>query len=331
MSRLTGQVRLGRGSVIALAGLAAAVILAAVLGLFGVTALFRLLILIGLAASWNIVGGLAGQLHLGHAGFFGVGAYAAAWSMLNIADEPLLAILLGGAVAAIGALVLLPLLRADAAYFAIGTLTVVILLDEVSARYFPGGSAGTFFPARPSSNEVITIVYILAIIAICLLVTRWLMRGRQAQVIKAVKADPVAAQLSGVNVQVVKLAMLALSGALAGTVGALYAIDLGYVDPHSAFLLEWSILPLLAALAGGVGTIAGPVIGAFIVWELHEAGRVYLDAAWLQLAVEGVLLVALARWAPNGLMGLIRPRRRRQAQRLAEEAPPLSEKTEVTS
>lgn len=302
----TGGARVGLGLTVVVA----LVLLGVVLDLFSSTSVTRLLILAGLAASWNIVGGLAGQLHLGHAMFFGLSAYAAGWTLEHVADAPLLAIVAGAAAAGAASLALIPLFRADHAYFAIGTLTVVVLVQQVAVRFFPGGRQGLFFPSHPASSEVSTTLLLVAGLAVCAAATYGVSRGRVGLDLHALKADASGAQLAGVNVLGIKLAMFAISGALAGIFGALYAVDLGYVDPASVFLLNWSILPLLAVLIGGIGSVPGPLLGVLIAWEIDEIGRVTIDSPVAQLVVEGLLFLTLARWAPQGIIGLMRPPRR---------------------
>jgi branched-chain amino acid transport system permease protein len=293
---------------LAAAGLAGLVAGGMALEVYSVSSITRLLILAGLAASWNIVGGLAGQLHLGHAVFFGLGAYAAGWSMLHIADAPVVAVMLAMVVTASASVVLMPLFRAEHAYFAIGTLAIVVVLGEIAGRYFPGGNSGFSFPSRPSAYEATTILLVAtALVATC--VVAWsLRRGGFGLSLTALKNNGLAAQLAGVNVFAAKASTFALSGALGGGFGALYSIDLGYLDPDSAFLIEWSILPILATLIGGIGTVTGPLIGALVVWELDEVLRTSVDSPAATLLVQGLLFLAIARWAPRGIVGALIPR-----------------------
>lgn len=278
---------------------------------------FRVLLFIGLAVSWNIIGGIAGQLHLGHAAFFGVGAYAAATLMQGSPSvvgllSPLSAVVLALASGLLVVPLIIPCFRAGGAYFAILTLAYVTVAQQLAQRYAPGQNSGIFSASFPIGSRLP-----LAMALVAVFIALWsawaILHSRIGMGLVAVKADIEAARAVGVSDLKVRTWAMGVSGALGGVFGGLYALNLGYVDPTTAFSLEWSIFPLLAAMLGGMGTLTGPVIGA-IIWSVLDEfmGRIDVGGA-IAFMIEGGILLGMALAAPQGIVGIWRRIRRRPA------------------
>ena len=261
--------------------------------------LFLVLLSITLAQSWNIVAGYAGQVNLGHAAFFGLGALTTRtlWS----AGTPVLAGMAAGAVvAALFALLIgAAAFRLRGAYFAIGTLalgeilriTVGNELAEVSTL-----PAATIAGYRLANRYYLT----LGLAAVAVLAVAALGSSRLGLGMQAIREDEEAAEASGVGALKLKLLALVLSTALAGLAGGLFAYyHISYYPAHP-FSPHWTFDSLLITFIGGVGTVHGPVLGALFYVFLRE----YLAIRWVDfhLLIFGALFVAIVLLLPGGLV-----------------------------
>ena len=261
--------------------------------------LFLVLLSITLAQSWNIVAGYAGQVNLGHAAFFGLGALTTRtlWS----AGTPVLAGMAAGAVvAALFALLIgAAAFRLRGAYFAIGTLalgeilriTVGNVLAEVSTLPAP-----TIAGYRLANRYYLA----LGLAAVAVLAVAALGSSRLGLGMQAIREDEDAAEASGVGALKLKLLALVLSTALAGLAGGLFAYyHISYYPAHP-FSPHWTFDSLLITFIGGVGTVHGPVLGALFYVFLRE----YLAIRWVDfhLLIFGALFVAIVLLLPGGLV-----------------------------
>ena len=261
---------------------------------------FVLLILltITLAESWNIVAGYAGQVNLGHAAFFGLGALTA--RTLWIGGTPiLLATAAGSLVATAFALSIgAAAFRLRGAYFAIGTLALGEILRTTVGNVLP--EISTLPVASIAGYRLAQRYYLaLALAALSVLAVARLARSRWGLGMQAVREDEDAAEASGVPSLGLKLRALALSTALAGAAGGLFAYyQISYYPAH-AFNPTWTFDALLVTFIGGVGTLQGPVLGAILYVFLKE----YLTVRWvdLHLLIFGALFIAIVLLFPGGL------------------------------
>jgi branched-chain amino acid transport system permease protein len=262
---------------------------------------------ITLAESWNIVGGYAGQVNLGHAAFFGAGALVTR-ALWTAGTNVILAMLAGAAVAvAFGLAIGVPAFRLRGAYFAIGTLvlaeilriTVGNLLPEISTL-----SAATIARYRLAHRYYLALV--LATVAVASVAV--LSRSRAGLGMRAVREDEDAAEASGVGALRLKLLALALSTGLAGLAGGLFAYYHISYYPQHPFAPSWTFDALLITYIGGVGTLHGPVLGAVFYTFLKE----YLAIHWVDfhLLIFGVMFMAIVLVLPGGLVDLVNRLRR---------------------
>jgi branched-chain amino acid transport system permease protein len=278
---------------------------------------FLVLLFVALAESWNVVGGYAGQVNLGHAAFFGIGALVTR-TLWTGGTPVLLAMGAGAVVATIAALAVGAVaFRLRGAYFAIGTLalgeiariTVSNSLAEIST--LPAATIGAY--------RLTTRYYLaLALAALAVVAVAALAGSRLGLGMQAVREDEEAAEASGVGALRLKLMALAVSTALAGLAGGLFAYyHISYYPAH-AFGPQWTFDALLITYIGGVGTLHGPVLGAVFYVFLKE----YLALRWVDfhLLIFGVLFVAVVLLLPGGLVqatqrlrdaARVRPRRRK--------------------
>jgi branched-chain amino acid transport system permease protein len=270
----------------------------------------------GLASAWNVLGGYCGQISLGHAVYFGIGAYVS--TMLYLAGVPpwigFLPAALAGAAA--GLLVGWPCFRLSGHYYAVATVVVGEIVYLLALNWnFVGAATGLTIPfTGPDSwlwlqfrTAKLPYYYLLLGYAVlCWGVSRAVMGSRWGFAWRAVKDDSVAARSLGVSIFTSKMAAAAISGALTALGGAIYARYVGYIDPDSTLAGTLSILIPLPAVLGGVGSLWGPMIGAAILIPVSELSRSYLggSGSGIDLMIYGGLIVLVALLRPQGLASI---------------------------
>jgi branched-chain amino acid transport system permease protein len=260
-----------------------------------------------LTVSLNLIIGYAGQVSLGHAAFYGIGAYASALVSLNWHFPfPLAALsamlVAGGCGMALG----LPTLRLKEDYLAIVTLGFGVIVDMVFLNLeFTGGPDGlagipspVFFGLRFRATGLFLIIVAVAVLLV-LLVTWRLVNSYHGRALRAIRDHEATAQVMGINTPAYKVVIFTLAAALAGLAGSLYAHYITFISPES-FGLHTSILILAMVVLGGMGSIPGSVAGAVILTALPELLREFKS---YQDLVYGGLLVGLLILRPEGLLG----------------------------
>ncbi|WP_455828520.1 branched-chain amino acid ABC transporter ATP-binding protein/permease [Pseudomonas capeferrum] len=279
---------------------------------------FHLFILIcsyaALASAWNIVGGFAGQLSLGHAVFYGTGAYVSTLLLLHLGMSPWLGMLVGAVVSTVLAVVISwPCFRLRGPFFALATIAVleVVRLLVINQHDLTGGAAGLAVPLKLGAEWMLFrarwpyLLIAFGFLAITLLVSWKIKHSRLGYYLIAVREREDAAQAVGVNAVKVKLIAVALSAALTSLIGSFHAMYLTFIEPGAMFSLELSIQIAMFALIGGLGTLSGPLIGTLIVLPLAELARGWLGDAGSGVhgLVYGLVLVAFVLTIPQGLVG----------------------------
>jgi len=257
-----------------------------------------------LASSWNILGGFAGQVSLGYSAFIGIGAYTTALLSLKGVD-PYATLPLGAALAALfSVLIGLPAFRLRGPYFTIATIGVSEAVRVLAAGVsFTGGSSGVRMPAGSFDFSVnYAAMTVLAVLVVGL--SALLKRSGFGAALAAIRQDIDAAEALGVNATRFKLAAHAISAALVGLAGSLYAINFQYIAPGNVFDFRLSLSIVLMPIIGGVGTLAGPVLGAVIFsWlQIKLLSSPSLRDSYLFLY--GGLLIVVMLFEPKGLVGL---------------------------
>lgn len=267
---------------------------------------YRTLQLLALAVAWNLLAGYGGQVSLGTAAFVGLGAYAmAVIGNLSGLHFILLLPLCAGMAAAFAVFVSPGMFRLRGLYFTIGSLALAEALRILmvnNTRF--GGTRGIILSALPPSFAMLYWVA-LALAAIAELAVLWILARPTALALQAVRDDEDVARQMGVRTFRSKLGAFALSAAVMGMVGGLQSLKLGAIEPYGAFALSWTIDTTAVVIIGGLGTRYGPILGTLIYAALSEWLR---DVPELHLAITGLFLLLVIRFAPGGLYGLIAQR-----------------------
>lgn len=265
-----------------------------------------------LAASWNIIGGFAGQISLGHAAFFGIGALVT--RLLWMQDVPFFAsFLAGGIAAAIAALILgFPGLRLHGIYFAIGTLALAEAIRITVGSVLPRVTA---LPADLLRSYSLVSRYYLsfAVLVITVAVSAYLHRSKLGLGMMTVREDQGAARAIGVDVFAHKLAAFTISAGLAGLAGGSFAFFHVSYYPSLPFSPEWTFDALIVTFVGGVGTLVGPLVGAVFFVLVQDFVQDVLPAGFVgaHLLLFGALFIVVVLLLPGGLLELWEKLRRR--------------------
>ena len=296
-------------------GLFGAAILIALLSnnLFLQDAVILILLWAGLAGAWNIAGGFAGQISLGHAAFFGLGAYTSTLLKLHFGLSPWLGMLCGGVlVTLVSGFIAFAATRLRGPYFSLVTLAFAAVVQIIAARWYglTRGNEGLTIPFEPGLSNflftgktawtLIILGYVMAIYAVSV----WIARSRFGFQLAGMREDEDAAQAIGVDTRRLKVATIAASAFLTALGGTFYAQYIGFVDPGYVLSFDLSIKFALMCIIGGLGTPLGPILGAVMITALE----MYLRAKWgggrsgLYLVIYGVLLIVIVRVMPIGLV-----------------------------
>lgn len=272
---------------------------------FTVFILYLLFLNIALAQSWNLVGGYTGLISLGHAAFFGIGAYSAAIFMSRLNMPFMAAILAGGILAALFALIIsFPTFRFHGIYFAIGTLILAEALRIWMINWeFTGGAQGVRFPLSriPSLNEFYYLM--LAAMAITTAVLVIILRQKLGLGLRAIRDNEDSAQNMGISIFRTKLFSFAISAFMAGLIGAIHATRLSVIEPYSIFGVGWTIAMINIVIIGGMGTIVGPIVGAIFITFLGEALAEFYT---IHLMITGFIFILVIRFMPEGIWGWVK-------------------------
>jgi len=268
---------------------------------YGLLVAYEVLQLVALGQAWNLMAGYGGLVTLAIAAFVGIGSYTAAKLSIDAGAGFVLALILGGLVAAaFAAIVALPIFRFRGLYFTIGTLVLGEALQIFMINY--GGLGGATGLNIVNTAPTLTTLY-FAVLVIAVLVTvvvAAVLRTQLGAGLQAVRDDEDVAQEMGVNTFTTKLFAFATSGFFMGLVGAVQAFRLGRIEPYGAFSLSWTINTVNSTIIGGLGTLFGPVIGALTSVQLSERLASHPE---VQVALTGALLIVVIRFAPRGIWG----------------------------
>jgi branched-chain amino acid transport system permease protein len=267
------------------------------------------------ASAWNIVGGYAGQVSVGHSMFFGFGAYTplvlyTLWGWPPIAGIPIGIVLSIGLAIVIG----MPTFRLTGHYFSMATIAVAELIRIFFGTWdLVGAAIGLQGPAVARSfwdltfrSELPYYYMFLGVLGILLVTTAMLERRRFGFYLRAIKASERAARSLGVPVRQTKMQALVLSAAFTSVAGSLYVIKTGFIDPDSAFGILISVQMVIVAALGGAGTLYGPLVGALILIPLQTATNSWFGGGGTGLTyiLYGGIIVVIARFEPGGLFEL---------------------------
>jgi branched-chain amino acid transport system permease protein len=273
--------------------------------------LILLFMYVTLSTSWNLQGGYLGDLSFGHATFFGIGAYTSALLVYyQVSPYAPINIVLGGILSACFAwLVGYPFLRLKGFYFAIGTLALGeicrLVFKDILSPITHGASGIGIQPLKPYS--VFPYYYgILILMVITILLAYIIVNSRLGLTFLAIKNDPEAAAMLGINVPIYRILGFSFSALFVGLVGGFFAYYNCYVHPDGVFSSIISFEMIVMVFFGGAGTILGPIIGAVAVFLAEEIGRIVLGQGFLLLLA--VMLVVVFIIMPGGIISLLTKR-----------------------
>jgi branched-chain amino acid transport system permease protein len=270
-----------------------------------------------LTTSWNLVGGFAGVLPLGHSVFVGIGAYTSTILTLQYGVSPWIGMLAGGLLAAlVGVVIGLPTFRLRGAYFCLCTIAfaegIRVMVENIDTLgpLKINGPRGLLIPLKEPSfwhyqfmSKLPYYYIILTLLLLVLALTWFISRSKIGYYLAAGGEEPEAATALGVNVANYKLLAMALSCFFTALAGTFYAQLMLYFYPKGLMGLDLSFEIAFIALIGGRGTIAGPVIGALVLRPLNEFTRIYLSdmLPGLHLVIFGLILILVMLYKPQGL------------------------------
>jgi len=268
-----------------------------------------------LGQCWNILGGYAGYLSLGHTVFFGIGAYASSILFCSFGINPWLGMLSGAILAMLVGIVISYLsfrygLRGI--YFAMITLAFGVIFRVIFTNSeFLGGAQGVLIPLKAPSiaqfqfDGKLGFFYIgLLLVLMSLVITWFISRQKFGYNLLAIKDNEKASEALGIHTNRYKLLATCLSASLTALGGSFYAQYLMYISPETVFSLNLSIEIVLVVIVGGMGTLFGPVLGAFVLIPIGELTRALLKegAMGMHVIVYGIILIIFCLLLPNGLI-----------------------------
>lgn len=270
---------------------------------------------IAMASSWNIIGGYAGYVSLGHNVFFALGAYVSGMLLANMGVSPFITAPLAGIAAfLVGLLVGLISLRTRGPAFIITTIAMVLLtsllLDKWKAA---GGANGLSLPLIGMSAETAKLPYYygMLFLAACSVVLSYLIRHSKFGLgLRAISQDEIKAESAGIPTNLYKILAFAISALFVGMVGSLWGYYLTYLRPSLFLSITIAATMVLMAIVGGKGTVAGPVIGAVILIAINEYFVATFGSTALNIVATGLIMMAVLLFFPAGIIGTLKERNR---------------------
>jgi branched-chain amino acid transport system permease protein len=259
---------------------------------------------IALAESWNLVGGYGGLLNLGLVAFFILGGVVASTAM-TAGENFYVATIVAGLVGSILAIALIPTFRLRSDYFAIATLVIPIILKPV-VEYFAHQRSSFTFPASDVIPPVQLYYVGIAISAICIFGTYFMMRSRIGVGLRALGDDETASASLGISTLYYKTIALAISGFIAAVAGAYFLELIGSVSTSSFLNFNYSLFPIFMVIIGGAGTFEGPIIGAIIFSLVDYTSTNFFKNSNLDVLFFSLVIIAVAVLLPKGIMHTIK-------------------------
>jgi branched-chain amino acid transport system permease protein len=269
-----------------------------------------------LGLAWNMIGGYAGQSALGNAVFFGTGAYTSTLMLMKLGVSPWAGMVAGGLISiGLAFIIGYPCFKLGGHYFAIATIAIGEIVQQWMLNWdWAGAAVGLTLPILHESfinlefhTSKVPYYYIaFGILVLTLLTTYWIDRSKLGYYFKAIKGDLEAARSLGINISRYKFYALALNAFFTSICGSFYAQYILFIDPDSVFPMMLSIIVCLVATLGGVGTVWGPVIGAFILIPISEFTRIHFGGGGkgIDLIIYGFLIMVICIYQPFGVIGI---------------------------
>ncbi len=263
------------------------------------------------SSSWNIIGGFAGYISLGHNVFIAAGAYFAGMIFVFWRVSPLITAPIAGILAMVSGLLFgLIALRTRGSSFIISTIALVLLVAESLDNWkLTGGANGLAMPMIPLEGVIAKIpfyYYMLVIMVFCVLMTYFIQHSKFGLGLRAISQDEIKAEVAGIPTRQYKILAFGLSGLFIGMSGAIYGYSLTYLRPSIFLTVAIGTGIVLNAILGGKGTVSGPIIGAAIMLAVNEFVVSKLGATELNIVVTGLILIFVLLFFPDGIVGSLR-------------------------
>ncbi len=270
-----------------------------------------------MGSAWNIIGGFGRQISWAHASFFAIGAYAGMLSFKYLSLSPWVSIFIGMAIAVVFALVMGgPSFKLRGTYFSLATIAMGQIVRELLIYFskFTGGNNGIVISSKYKGfavmrwdSEIPYYFIFLSILILVLVVVILIDRGRLGYYLKAIREDQEAAESLGVRSSKIKMYALIVSAVCMAGIGTFYGFKMAFIDPTMVGSFDLAVKIGVIAIIGGIGTIWGPVLGAFVIIPLMEACNAYLPPTWsgASLALYGLILMLIVIFRPEGLWSII--------------------------
>jgi branched-chain amino acid transport system permease protein len=306
----------GKWRLLALAALAAVLLVLplVVTSSFAINIFIRILLFAFIGVAWNLMGGYAKQLSLGHAAYFGLGAYTSTILQVDFGISPWIGMIAGGVVAMLASLPIGWLcFRLRGPYFTIATAQALMLIF-LKFRDLAWGAEGTTIPNLGNAPLMMQLeakaayYYVaLGLLALGLAITWLIERSWMGYYLVAIGEDEDAAEAIGVNAPKIKRDIYLISSFLTALAGTFYTQYIYFIDPATAFNFNISIEAALVSIVGGIGTLWGPVIGTVLLETTSALLQSWLGGsiAGVQLTVYSLILMAVILWRPTGLIGIV--------------------------
>ncbi len=287
---------------------------------------FLVLVNAMLGVGWNVIGGWAGQFDFGPQVFFAVGAYTSALLYVKLGVDAWLGLPVAAAVAALICVVLTyPLTRLRGHYFAISTVAIWMIAQPIGATWeYIGAAQGLFIPVKPRTGVVASALSLqfsgptkamgyyytaLVLFAVTLALMAVVERSKLGYYFRAIRDDQEAAEGIGIDSRLYKVIARSITAAVFAAAGVLYAFWALSVFPEQVLELNWSTLPIMATVVGGIGRLWGPLLGAVILIPISQImsttlGTGPLAGRGIDLIVYGLIIVVIAAFRPTGLLSL---------------------------
>lgn len=266
---------------------------------------------IAMASSWNIIGGFAGYISLGHGVFFAIGGYSAGLALAHWGISPFLFLPLAGLAAmVVGFLAGLITLRTRGPAFIVATIALLFLFLLWFDNWdFIGASSGLDLPLFqfPIRWLKVPFYYAMAVSAMgAVYLSYRVAHSKFGLGLRAISQDETKAEVAGINTRWYKVWAFALSALFIGSAGAIYGYSLTHLRPLTFFAIAVAARMVLMAIIGGRGTVAGPVIGAMLIIGVNEFAVRQLGQTELNIVFTGAILVAALLFFPQGIVGSLR-------------------------
>lgn len=266
--------------------------------------LFRIALFAALGLAWNLVGGYAGQLSLGHVAFFGVGAYGLALLTSHSVPEWISVFVAAGVAVVLAAIIGRIVFRLRGPYFTLATIAFgeVLRLTATNLK-ITAGAIGLATPALFTGQLFWRWFYFsaVALAVIAFLVNYWVSRSRFGYYLMAIREDEETASAVGIDTPRYKLRSLLVSAFLTSLGGALYGSAFQYIVPDNVLTIDLSLQIAILTMLGGAGTLLGPVVGAILLLSASELFKNQFQES--HLLIYGILIVLVVLFLPEGIVG----------------------------